>query len=210
MRAQAQHRAALHTELLLVRIVVACMEASGLVPQVQGQHPDHTAKKPERIFAAVLLGQLLSFLLALTSIISALLTSKVAFTSRIMSNAPHPFHATATCRRAGVHISVSYSALKRCKLAGDCPEVFVATASIIAGGGNMAGMVMLHSYSKQPERCTAMCRGCPFQQHRQSPTMLCWQWCMACCSLAGARSDKMGWEAMLLWRFLMWRPTSWW
>ena len=79
------------------------MEASGLIPQVQGQHPDHTAKKPESIFAAVLLGQLLSFLLALTSLISALLASKVASTSHTRSNAPHPFSPTATYGRAGVH-----------------------------------------------------------------------------------------------------------
>ena len=84
------------------------MEASGLVPQAQGQHPDHTAKKPERIFAAVLLGQLLSFLLALTSLISALLASKVALTSHTMTDAlfNSNFSSTASHRRAGVHITV--------------------------------------------------------------------------------------------------------
>ena len=84
------------------------MEASGLVPQAQGQHPDHSAKKPERIFAAVLLGQLLSFLLALTSLISALLASKVAFTSHTMSDAllNSNSYSTATHRRTGVHITL--------------------------------------------------------------------------------------------------------
>ena len=84
------------------------MEASGLAPQAQGQHPDHTAKKPERIFAAVLLGQLLSFLLALTSLISALLASKVALTSHTMTDALliSNFNSTASHRRAGVHITV--------------------------------------------------------------------------------------------------------
>ena len=84
------------------------MEASGLVPQSQGLHPDHIAKKPERIFAAVLLGQLLSFLLALTSLISALLASKVTFTSHTMSDALliSNSNSTAAHRRPGVHITV--------------------------------------------------------------------------------------------------------
>ena len=86
------------------------MEASGLVPQAQGQLSDQTAKKPERIFAAVLLGQLLSFLLALTSLISALLASKVASASHTMSDALLNYNSnsdsTATRRRTGVQITL--------------------------------------------------------------------------------------------------------
>ena len=49
------------------------MDDSSLEPHIQ----DHAFKQKERLLAAVLLGQVASFLLALTGIASVLLASKV-------------------------------------------------------------------------------------------------------------------------------------
>lgn len=56
------------------------MDDSSLEPRIQ----DHAFKQKERLLAAVLLGQVASFLLALTGIASALLASKVCLVLPIL------------------------------------------------------------------------------------------------------------------------------
>lgn len=53
------------------------MDESSLEPRAQGLSQGLVIKKKENLFAAVLLGQVVSFLVALTGLISALLASKV-------------------------------------------------------------------------------------------------------------------------------------
>ena len=153
------------------------MEDATLGIRRQGLGGAEVIKRKERLLSAVLLSQAIAFCIALTSLSSTLLASKVRFASQsAYLGMPH-------CRT----VKGVVSPIGVCHPVTTCPIVFATflEAYIIPVSGFCQACNM-----------GALCRGSPYQPRRQYQTMLCSLLCTAPCSCCSGRSRRMAWGAM--------------